>query len=122
MTSNRIRYKQLELYVTYALLADAALFVFYLLFAGLGITWAKTIFAILAILLSVATLVVLYLSRELLRRRSLWMTVGAAAVLICILFSLLLRFPSPSIHKNNDNNSSKAQTAFYSEKSVILSI
>lgn len=119
MATNRIRYKQLELYVTYALIADTAIFVLYLLFAGLGIAWAKTIFAILAILLSVACLAFLRLSRELLRRRSLWMTVGAAAVLVCILFSLLLKFPSPSIHKNNTNDSSNGQTAFYCEESII---
>ena len=119
MATNHIRYKQLELYMTYALLADAALFVFYLLFAGLGIAWAKIIFAVLAIVLSIACLAVLYLSRELLRRRSLWITVGAAAVLVCILFSLLLKFPSPSIHKNEAKNSSNGQTAYYCEESII---
>ena len=119
MATNRIRYKQLELYMTYALLADVALFVFYLLFAGLGIAWAKTIFAILAIVLSVACLAVLYLSRELLRRRSLWITAGTAAVLVCILFSLLLKFPSPSINKNKTNNPSDGQTTFYCEESII---
>lgn len=119
MAKNRIRYKQLELYLTYALLADAALFVFFLLFAGLGIAWAKIIFAVLAIVLSTACLAVLYLSRELLRRRSLWITAGAAAVLVCILFSLLLKFPSPSIHKTEANNSSDGQTTFYCEESVI---
>ena len=37
----------------------------------------------------------LFMSRELLRRRSFWMTVAAACVIICLLFSLILKFPAP---------------------------
>ena len=113
MANNRIRYRQLERYMTYALIADAALFLFYLLFAGLGIVWLKVTIAVLAIVLSAACLAYLYLSQELLRRRSLWMTAGAAAVLICILASLLLNFPSPGVAKDS-SKSSDAQTAYYS--------
>ena len=36
MEKRRNRYKEMERYLTYALLADAALFVVYLLVAGLG--------------------------------------------------------------------------------------
>lgn len=119
MANNRIRYKQMERYMTYALIADAALFLFYLLFAGLGITWLKAVTAILAILLSAACLLYLYLSRELLRRRSLWMTVGAAAITVCIIASLLLSFPSPNPVKASSDNSSDSQTAYFSSESYL---
>lgn len=114
MASNRIRYRQMERYMTYALIADAALFLFYLLFAGLGVVWLKAITAVLAIVLSAACLAYLYISRELLRRRSLWMTVGAAAVIVCIVISLLLNFPSPNAVKDSSNASSGTQTTNFS--------
>ncbi len=89
------RYQIMEHYMTYALLADTVLFVLYLVFAGLGITWLKVTLSIIAILLSLLILTYLYLTKELLRRRSLWMSVAAAAITVCILFSLILNFPSP---------------------------
>lgn len=95
MAARSSRYRKMEQYMTYAILADAVLFVLYLIFAGLGVTWAKFLFAGTAILLSILILIYLYLTRELLRRRSFWMTTAAAAVIICTLFSLVLRFPGP---------------------------
>lgn len=89
------RYAQMQNYMTLALLAGAGLFVLYLIFAGFGVIWLKAITAILTILISLACLGFLYLCRELLRRRSLWMTTAAAALLICTLASLILNFPSP---------------------------
>ena len=89
------RYKQMERYMTAALLADTALFILYLIGAGLGTLWLKVLAAIVAIVLSSLCLVFLYLTKEILRRRSLWMTAAAAAILLCTLFSLILNFPSP---------------------------
>ena len=90
MAQPRNRYKEMERYMTYALIADAVLFVLYLICAGSGIIWLKVILAILAIALSGLCLFFLYSTRELLRQRSLWMSACAAAVLICTLacFSL----------------------------------
>lgn len=119
MANNRIRYKQLEFYMTCTLIADAALFLLYLIFAGLGITWLKIVLAVLAIVLSAGCLAFLYLSRELLRRRSLWMTAGAAAVILCIVASLLLNFPSPSAVKDSSDASSDSQTAYFSSESCL---
>lgn len=102
MANERSRYKQMELYMTAALLIDTTLFVLYLLFALLGIGWLKVITAILAIILSLLCLGYLYLSKELVKRRSLWMTVGAAAVLLCIIFSLVLKYPAPKSSEKND--------------------
>lgn len=95
MASKYNQYKLLEKYLTIALIVDAALFIGFLICAGAGIIWLKVILAILALFLSGLCLYVLYASRELLRPRSLWMTVGAGAVILCLLMSLLLNFPSP---------------------------
>lgn len=95
MAEKRTRYQQMEHYMTYFLIADADLFAAYLLFAGIGIGWLKITLAVLAILLSGLILGYLYLAKELLKRRSLWMSVAAAAVAVCVLASLILNFPSP---------------------------
>ena len=89
------RYKDMERYITLALIVSALLFVIFLIASGNGIIWLKIVIAILAILISSLCLYVLYLAKELLRQRSLWMSVGAAAIIVCILFSLILNFPSP---------------------------
>ena len=95
MAERKISYKQLEFYLTIAVIANAALFFIYMICAGTGVIWAKVLLAILCLLLSVGTLAVLYLKKELLRPRSLWMTLAAGAVLLLLPFSLVLNFPSP---------------------------
>lgn len=102
MAERKNRYKMMQWYMTYALIADIALFLLYLLFAGFGIIWLKAITAILAILLSGACLGFLYLTKELLNRRSLWMSTTAAAILLCTLVSLILCFPRPNTYKIPD--------------------
>ena len=96
MATRRNRYHEMKRIMSFALITDAALFILYLLFAGLGITWLKVILSILIIFLSGACLVFLFFTQELLRQRSLWMTVASAAILLCLLFSLLLNYPSPN--------------------------
>ena len=85
------RYKEMERYMTYALLADLFLFILYLCFAS--IIWLKVILSILIIILSGGSLAYLYITKELLKQRSLWMTAAAGSILICLLFSLILNFP-----------------------------
>lgn len=85
----------MEKYMTGALIGDALLFIVYLIAAGTGVIWLKILSSIIAIILSVLCLVYLYLTKLLTRPQSLWMTTAAGAVLICILFSLVLNFPSP---------------------------
>jgi len=99
MANKQNRYKIMERYMTYALCADGVGFVLYLLFAGLGIIWLKAILVIFCLLVSGFILAFLYMTRELTKRRSLWITAGALAILICLLFSLILNFPSPVNHK-----------------------
>ena len=93
MGKRPIRYKEFQRFMTGGLIADAATFLLYLLFAGLGVVILKIIFAIFLIALSSAFLALLYLNKELLRPRSLWMTAASGALLLCTLMSLLLRFP-----------------------------
>ena len=98
------RYKQNERIWVYGLVADAAIGVLYLLMAGLGVVWLKWILAIAAILLSAAGLGSLYLTGELRRQRSLYLTAGYGAVVVVILFSLILNYPSPNELVNNITN------------------
>ena len=55
----------------------------------------KVVTAIFCFLISGAILYYLFMTRELLRRRSFWMTVAAACIIVCLLFSLILKFPAP---------------------------
>ena len=96
MAKSNSRYKQMELYMLCALLAAVIFFIIYLCSAGAGIIWLKVISAILSILICVLCLAFLYLSKELMRPRSLWMSVCALAVIVCLIFSLILKYPSPA--------------------------
>ena len=95
MAKKRNRYREMERFMTYFLAGDGVVFLLFLLASGLGVTWLKVITALLCIGVSALGIGYLYLSGELLRPRSRWMTVGFAAVLVCLLFSLILRYPSP---------------------------
>ena len=95
MASKQNRYKLMQTYVSRALLIDLALFILYLIVAAFGITWLKVIFSILIFLLSLCVLLFLCMCHELLRKRSRWMSMSAAAILLCTLVSLILNYPSP---------------------------
>ena len=95
MGQNNSRYTQMEYYMTRAILINAALFVLYLIFAGCGVIWMKAITAILTLVLSAGCIAYLYLCRELMRRRSQWMSISAAAMFVLTLASLILNYPSP---------------------------
>lgn len=101
MSKKQSRYQQMEWLMTFALVAATGLFLLYLVFSAFGIVWLKVILAILTVLVSLACLAFLYVSNELFKRRSLWMSVAAASVLICLLFSLILNYPRPNPYKDN---------------------
>lgn len=94
--SKRSRYKAMETVVTAALCLDAVIFMAYLIFAGAGMVALKITAVVLCFLISGAVLYFLYITRELLRKRSIWMTLAAACIILCILVSLILRFPAPA--------------------------
>jgi len=92
----RARYKQMETIMTAVLCLDAVVFVAYLVLAGMGMIGLKVTTAILCLLISGAALYFLYMTKELLRKRSLWMTLTAACIILCVLVSLILNFPAPA--------------------------
>ena len=94
--SKNSRYKAMETIVTAALCLDAVVFLAYLIFAGNGMVAMKIASVVLCFLISGAVLYFLYITRELLRKRSIWMTLAAACIIICILVSLILKFPAPA--------------------------
>ena len=87
------RYQELEQLLTVALIADVIIFVLYLVIAGAGILWLKILLAVVDLLLAVAGLGFLYLTKELTKQRSLWLSCGFFSVLVCTLVSLILAFP-----------------------------
>jgi cell division protein FtsW (lipid II flippase) len=92
----RRRYKDIERFLTQVLLADTAVFVLYLIFAGLGVAAMKVITTILIVLASVACLALLYMTGEMKKARSRWLVLGFGSIVVCLLVSLLLNYPSPA--------------------------
>ena len=95
--AKRNRYREMESLMTKVILGDAAVFVLFLIFAGLGMTVLKVITAIIAIFGSLLCLGWLFLTGEFTRRRSLWMVTAFICIALCVLFSLLLNFPCPAL-------------------------
>ena len=95
--AKRNRYRELESLMTKVIIADAFVFVLYLIFAANDLGTLKAISSIIAVLGSALSLGWLYLTGEFKRRRSLWMVTGFAGIILCVLVSLLLGFPGPSI-------------------------
>ena len=93
--AKRNRYRELENKITLLIAADVAVFVLFLLFSGLGVVALKVITAIVTIIGSLLALGFLFMTGELSKRRSLWMTVAFAAVFVCTVVSLICNFPAP---------------------------
>jgi len=87
------RYKEMEKLMTVSLIADTVIFILYLIVAGAGILWLKVLTAVLCFAMSGLALAFLFLTKELLRPRSLWMSTGFFAVAMCLLVSLIVAFP-----------------------------
>ena len=95
MDRRKARFKRMESFITLALCADVVVFLAYLILAGKGIIAWKIVTAIACAGIAGVVLYQLFMSRELLRRRSIWMTLAAACLILCVLLSLVLKFPSP---------------------------
>ena len=93
--AKRSRYQNLERLLTGLLIASAVDFILFLIFAGTGVIWLKVITAIFAILMPTLCLGLLYMSQELLKQRSLWLTMGFFGIFLCTVVSLIANFPSP---------------------------
>ena len=95
VAKRRNRFRQFESLMTKVLLADALVFILFLIFSGFDVVSMKVITAIISILGSGLALGYLYLNGEFKKRRSLWMVLGFASILVCLLFSLFLGYPGP---------------------------
>lgn len=95
--ARRNRYRELESLMTKIFAGDAAAFLLYIIFAGRGWTAVKVIAAAVVLLVSVFSLIWLFIVKEMFRRRSLWMVTGFGAILICLLVSLILKYPCPPV-------------------------
>ena len=95
--AKRNSYREFESLMTKVILVDAAVFIGYMIFARLDIAALKVITAIIAISGSLLSLAWLFLTGELTRRRSLWMVTGFVCIVLCIVVSLLLGYPCPSV-------------------------
>lgn len=94
--ATRMRYRQLDQLLTRVLIADTAVFILYLIFAGFGLTVLKVITVIIALAVSALCLAYLYKLGEFKKARSRWLVMGFAAIILCTLVSLVLNFPSPA--------------------------
>jgi cell division protein FtsW (lipid II flippase) len=93
----RKRYKDIERILTQILIADAGVFVLYMIFAGLGVTFLKVVTTIACLVASIGCLALLYMTGEMKKARSRWLVLGFAAVVVCLLVSLILNYPSPAV-------------------------
>lgn len=96
IVAKRMRYKQIDQLLTRVLIADTAVFLLYLIFAGFGLTVLKVLTVIIALVLSVLCLAYLYMLGEFKKARSRWLVMGFGAIILCTLVSLILNYPSPA--------------------------
>lgn len=95
--ARRNRYREMESLMTKILLGDTLVFILFLLFSAKAWTVARVIAAIISISLSLLSVAWLFITGEVVRRRSLWMVTGFGAIFVCLLISLLLKYPSPPV-------------------------
>ena len=96
--AKRNRYREMESLMTKVIIADAFVFILYLIFAASDhLNVLKIISSIITIAASFLSLGWLYITGEFKHRRSLWLVTGFAGLLLCVVVSLLLGFPGPSI-------------------------
>lgn len=98
--ANRRRYKDVERILAQILLGEVVVFILYMIFAGLGVIALKVITSILIVVASVLCLAFLYMCGEMFKRRSRWLVFGFASLLLLLLVSLILNYPSPNVAKS----------------------
>lgn len=97
MVKAKSRYKRMEYFMSHILLGDTACFLIFLLFSSIDVPFLKVLFSVLAITISALCLIYLLLTQELLKTRSRWMSAAAAAILVCTVVSLVLKYPAPPL-------------------------
>ena len=91
--ARRNRYREMEYQITRILIADLIVFGLYLVCANFGVDFLKWVTAIVAILGSGLCAGFLYINGEWRKRRSQWMFMGFAGILLCTLVSLICKVP-----------------------------
>ncbi len=94
---SRNRYREMENFMTKIILGDVLVFLLYLFCANKGWAVFKVITAIISIFGSVLCVAWLYLTGEFSRRRSLWMVTAFICIVICVVASLLLGYPTAAL-------------------------
>lgn len=94
--AKRNRYKEIDQMLTRILIVDVAVFILFLFFAGMGLIALKVTAAIIALLASVLCLAYLYMIGEFKKRRSRWLVLAFASIILCTLVSIILNYPSPA--------------------------
>ena len=95
MEQKNTRYKDLEQFLTILVVAMLALFIFYLVMASGGKTVLQIIAAVMIGAIAAFGRWLLGKSRELLRQRSIWMTLSFVCCVIVTIVSLLAGYPGP---------------------------
>lgn len=95
--AKRNRYRALEKLMTEILLGDVLVFILFLVFSSKGLNVLRVITATLSILASVLSVGWLFITGELLRRRSFWMVTGFSSIFLCLIISLVLKYPCPPV-------------------------
>lgn len=98
-THSRNRYREMESMMTKVLIGDGLLFCLYMFAASRVGVWdvVKVVAAVLTIVITVLALAWLYITKEITRRRSLWMVTACVCLLACLIISLCLNYPCPPI-------------------------
>ena len=93
MAKRNNRYRQFDFIMTRVVIGAAFVFLLYLLSAATGIGWLKGLTAVVAIVGSGLCIGYLYLTKEWLKKRSLWMTLSFGAIALLTLVSLICKVP-----------------------------
>lgn len=95
----RNRYREMESMMTKVLIGDGLIFFLYMFAASRTGVWSviKLICVIVTILITVLALGWLYLTKEIGKRRSMWMVTACICILTCLFVSLCLNYPCPPV-------------------------
>ena len=93
MAKRNNRYRQFDMLMTKVVLGDVFIFLLYLLSAATGIGFLKAMAAVIIGVGSGLGLGYLFLTQELLKRRSLWITLTFASILLLTIVSLICKVP-----------------------------
>ena len=95
MAERQNGYRQFERFLTILLALTGAMFVLFLFTSGLGLVVLECILALIVAALAGIGLFLLYRTKELLRSRSLYLTLSYSALILLTIVSLICNYPAP---------------------------